>query len=524
MNTLVSLALAAVPVAMGIAILRHRLYDIDVVINRTLVYGALTATLGGAYLGLVLLVGLAVGESGFAVAVSTLAVAALFRPARARIQAVVDRRFYRRRYDATRTLEAFGGRLRDELDLEALGADLAGVVRDTVQPAHVSLWLGTTDEAAAVGDLARDRRDRRGADPLGRLPRARAVTSPSRSSVLVFAAVGALVASRRPRNPIGWILLSAGLAYEVGGMSVTVAKDGGSGGWETLLTWAGSWVWMAAIGPVATFGLLLFPTGSLPSARWRPVAWLAGAGLAALVCGLALAPGRFEDTAIENPVGLAGIPWLPAALTGVGAITLVAGMLGSIASLRARYTSARRVERQQLKWLLYAAGFVAAGVAVTVPIETFAGPSWTDFANATTTLTVATVPVAMGVAILRHRLYDVDVVINRTLVYGALTATLAATYLGSVLLVGLALGQSGLAVAVSTLAVAGLFRPARVRIQGAVDRRFYRQRYDAARTLEAFGGRLRDEIDLEALGADLAGVVRDTVQPAHVSLWLRGRR
>ncbi|MEA2134546.1 MAG: hypothetical protein QOC68_2455 [Solirubrobacteraceae bacterium] len=339
--------------------------------------------------------------------------------------------------------------------------------------------------------------------------------------VLAFSTVGALVAARRPRNPIGWLLLGAGLSYVVGGVTVSYAEGDNLGGWATVAAWVGTWVWIAGIGPIGTFGLLLFPDGRLPSRRWRPVAWLAGAGLASLILGLALAPGRFEDLPIENPVGLESLAWLPGVLSGAGGITLIAGLAGAIASLAARFRVARAEQRQQLKWLVYAAGLVGLSVLVTLPMETFLGADVVNLTNAISTVAASTVPIAMGIAILRHRLYDIDVVINRTLVYGALTATLAATYLALVLLLGLAVGDSGLATAASTLAVAALFRPARTRIQAVVDRRFYRRRYDAARTLEAFSARLRDELDLDALREEIRGVVGETVQPAHVSVWLR---
>jgi hypothetical protein len=275
------------------------------------------------------------------------------------------------------------------------------------------------------------------------------------------------------------------------------------------------------IGPVATFGLLLFPTGRLPSPRWRPAAWLAAVGMTFGTAALALKPGTFDDSQIENPVGIPGLPvWLGTAAW----LVLLSAAAAAMASLRTRYRSGDPLERRQLRWLLYAAALVATGVVVTAPLEPLFGQAGVDATNATITLTLATVPVAMGIAMLKHRLYDIDLVIRRTLVYAVLTATLGAAYLGSVLLVGLAVGRSGLAVAVSTLAVAALFRPALARIQGVVDRRFYRRRYDAQRTLEAFGGRLRDELDLDALGADLRRVVQDTVQPAHVTLWLRSGR
>ena len=202
-------------------------------------------------------------------------------------------------------------------------------------------------------------------------------------------------------------------------------------------------------------------------------------------------------------------------------------ILASCASLVSRYRQAELQQRQQLKWLAWSLPVVLAWLGSSIWVESrLTGDTAADVANTLSSVGLTIVPVTIAVAILRHRLYDIDVVINRTLVYGTLSATLLAVYLGSVLMLQLVLSpltdRSDLAVAASTLAVAALVRPARRRIQGAVDRRFFRRRYDAARTLESFGGRLRQEVDLESVCADLRDVVRDTVQPAHVSLWLRG--
>ncbi len=348
----------------------------------------------------------------------------------------------------------------------------------------------------------------------------------------VLAGVGALLWRRRPENPIGAILLTLALVvtlsivgdgitapYEDEGepappvaVEVIVAVD------EALL-----FVWFGLVGILLP---LLFPDGKLPSPRWRPALWF-GLGLVALAALGTLFGVRSaewgESGQIENPLALGGpVGDALAAVSDLGGLAFALSVLAALASVVVRFRRSHGVERQQLKWFVFTIGLLLLGLAAAAFSEAI---GWEPLGNVGWAVFIASLifgmPVAIAFAVLRYRLYDLDLVIRRTLVYGALTVTLAGAYLGSVLLVSLAVGESGFAVAVSTLGVAALFRPLRARIQGAVDLRFYRRRYDAARTLEAFGVRLRDELDLEALADDLSGVVRDTVQPAHVSLWLR---
>jgi hypothetical protein len=340
-----------------------------------------------------------------------------------------------------------------------------------------------------------------------------------------FSIVGVLIASRQPRNPIGWLFCGIGVAGSLMSLSRGYAEfwlDGQAASTtlgETAI-WYSDVSWAPVMLPAATFLLLLFPDGRLLSRRWRPVAWCAGLGIALVFAADSFDPGPLPDfPQVANPYGVES-PMIDV-LTPIGLLLLLVALVGSPLSLVLRFRRAGYEQRQQIKWLA-----LAGAVAAVTFVVAFVGYDlWTaPVADGAIMLTVLALPVAAGIAILRHRLYDIDLVINRTLVYGALTATLAAAYVGTVLLLQLVLSPgSDLAIAGSTLAVAALFRPARRRIQSAVDRRFYRRRYDAQRTLEDFAARLRDQVELNALNAELGAVVQETLQPAHVSLWLRER-
>ena len=349
--------------------------------------------------------------------------------------------------------------------------------------------------------------------------------------LVVFAGVGALLAARLPGNAIGWLLLAVVLlvgATEVAqGIYVDRQDELRTGALADGLLWFDNWAFQLWLGLIGVMVPLLFPDGRLPSPRWRLFGALSVATIAAGVLGAAFGAATLEwgsDGSVANPLQLGGPAGDVLAALGTAALPLsVAIHVGALGAVIVRLRRSHGIRRLQMKWFAFAmallvAGLVVATLASLAQVDVLAIAGWMLFLVALGFV----LPVAIGVAILRHRLYEIDLVINRALVYGALTLTLAATYLGLVLVVGLAVGESDLAVAASTLAVAALFRPARARIQAQVDRRFYRRRYDAARTLEAFGARLRDELVLEALATDLRGVVRESVQPTHVSLWLRG--
>ncbi len=351
---------------------------------------------------------------------------------------------------------------------------------------------------------------------------------------VAFAAVGALVASRRPENPIGWILCAVGLSNLLWAFAskyaiyALITREGSLPGAE-VTAWLGmGWIASLGWGLMATFLPLLFPTGRLTSPRWRPVAWLTAIVLTLAILTQAIAPGPMteETPTITNPVGIDSVAAIVPVVENVGTALVMAVVLASLASLVVRFRRSRGVERQQLKWFAYSAALLAISIMLGflsnfVPVLEF-GP----YGSALQILGVSSIPLAVAMAILRYRLYDIDLLINRTLVYGPLTVLLASTYLGGV--VGLQsvfralTGQeSTLAVVASTLAIAALFNPLRRRVQAFVDRRFYRRKYDARKALESFSAKLRDESDLDALKENLAGVVRETMQPANVSLWLR---
>ncbi|MGI8823629.1 MAG: hypothetical protein ACR2JP_10070 [Acidimicrobiia bacterium] len=343
--------------------------------------------------------------------------------------------------------------------------------------------------------------------------------------LLGIMAAGTLVAGRHPANPIGWLLCGFGLVQVVAPLTYLYAIVGFAGRGQPLpgaaiAAWVTVWIW---IPPIALLGLalLLFPDGRPPSARWRPVVWVAIAGIgASLALGAALWPQRglglltIDD---DFPV-VASVP-------GNISLTLTfASFVAGAVSLIFRFLSSRGEERLQLKWLMFATGVAASGlIGLAVADAAREGdPLWVDLVS---TVGILGIPAAIGIAIFKYRLYAIDRIISRTVSYALLTGLLLTVYVGGVLVLGPVLrpvtGSNDLSVAGSTLAVAALFSPARRRIQSFVDRRFNRRRYDAARTVEAFSARLREEVDLNALRSDLTSTVRETLQPAHVSLWLR---
>ncbi|MDF2746687.1 MAG: Two component signal transduction histidine kinase [Propionibacteriaceae bacterium] len=343
--------------------------------------------------------------------------------------------------------------------------------------------------------------------------------------VLAFAVVGGLITWRRPDNTIGWLLSAIGALFALVVASSSISS------WalrtRSLPEAVGEWIsvgsngWVIALGLIGTQLPLRLPDGRLPSPRWRWFSWATIALIVVSLVGMSALPGPVEGVAgTSGPLAAEWAQPLAAAF-----LLVIASFVAALASLILRYRRATAHDRAQLRWVAFGGGFFLVVYLVTAPNSGGDSPTST-VVTAVAQLAFGALPVAIGYAMLRHDLYDIDIVINRTLVYGTLTLVLAVSYFASVLLLRLVLspltGESDLAVAASTLAVAALFRPLRSRIQATVDRRFYRSRYDATRILEVFSDQLRHSVDLDAIDTDLRDVVNQTMQPKHLSLWLPG--
>ncbi len=346
--------------------------------------------------------------------------------------------------------------------------------------------------------------------------------------LLLFGWFGALIVSRQPSQPIGWILCAFGAVSGPAGFANEYAIYGlithpGAVPGAAALAWFTTWVVAVFLGLLAAL-LLLFPTGRPPSPGWRWWLWIAGIGnLLYVFSSLGAWPQRGAQLLLLNSPDPNGVPGV---LFSVGATVGPVAVLAAAVSVLVRFRRARGIERQQIKWLLYAVLTIILGYPLLGVVMRTLGYTSEEAGDAWTSVLYAAVPLAVGFAILRYRLYDIDRLINRTLVYGLLTAILGGVYAAIVLVLGQLFGGIGdsppsWAVAGATLSVAALFQPARRHIQAAVDRRFNRRKYNTAKTVEAFSVRLRDEIDLDALTAELLAVVDQTIQPTRASLWLR---
>ena len=342
--------------------------------------------------------------------------------------------------------------------------------------------------------------------------------------ILTFASVGSFLAWKRPQNPIGWLLSATCLSYATAGFGLLLAHFPRA---LSMANWLG-WLYLLGLG-LCVFVILLFPTGHLPSRRWRPVAWLAGVGLAGWALGNTFAPTIVSaNSQMRNPLGVTG----PAGnifkvMAVVGVMLTAVGGLAAVLSLMLRYRHAQTAERAQLKWLVYAGALVVAAVLIsTGPVVWIMGlgSATTDVQNGMDSGAVALVPVAVGIAVMRYRLYDIDRVVSRTVAYAIVTGLLVGVYAGLVLLAtGVLRFHASVAVAIGTLVAAALFSPVRRRVQHKVDRRFNRARYDADVTVAAFSARLKDAVDLDTVRHELASVVQSALEPARLSVWISER-